>query len=211
MSRCSSNRASPVCAAAAIGLIAALSAAAPWRGAAAADAAPAEDIRDIRGPKGIFPAWLLPALVAGGALLALGAYGVWRWHRRRPSSPPLQPFEIALKRLEEIRRLLDPASVREFSVAISGLVRQYIEDGFKVTATHCTTEEFLHDLLESPDATLAAHRNLLGQFLQQCDMAKFAGVSLSRQIMESLYQSARRFVIETHEAEEAAHDSLPAA
>ncbi|HME40054.1 MAG TPA: DUF4381 family protein [Steroidobacteraceae bacterium] len=209
MSGCRAGRASQVCAAAAIGLIAALSAAAPGR-AAAADAAPAQDIRDIRGPKGILPAWLLPALVAGGVLLVLGAYGAWRWHRRRRLTPPLQPFEIALERLEEIRRLLDPASVREFSVAISGLVRQYIEDGFKVTATHRTTEEFLHDLLESRDAALAAHRNLLSEFLQQCDMAKFAGVSLSRQIMESLYQSARRFVIETHAAEEAAHDSLPA-
>jgi hypothetical protein len=101
---------------------------------------------------------------------------------------------------------LDPASVREFSIAISALVRQYIEDGFKVTATHRTTEEFLHDLLESPQSPqspLAAHRNLLAQFLQQCDMAKFAGVSLSRQIMESLHQSARRFVIETHEAAQA--------
>jgi len=223
------KRASRMCAAAAIGFIAAFPAALPSRtaAAAAADTAPAEDIRDIRGPKGMLPAWLIPALLAGGALLAIGGYAAWRWHRRQRLPVALRPFEIALKRLEDIRKLLDPSSVREFSIAISGLVRQYIEDGFKVTATHRTTEEFLHDLLESPDATLAAHRGLLAEFLQQCDMAKFAGVSLSRRIMESLYQSARRFVIETHEAEEAAaiqqsariqpstrteeaHDSLPA-
>jgi hypothetical protein len=98
---------------------------------------------------------------------------------------------------------------------MSDVVRQYIEAEFKVTATHRTTEEFLHDLLESSNAALAAHRNLLAEFLHQCDVAKFAGVGLSRQIMESLHQSARSFVIEssnppprsTHIKE--AHDSLP--
>ena len=187
------------------------------------DSAPADDIRDIRGPKGIFPVWRLATLLAAGALLAVGGYAAWRWTRRRASPHPLQLFEIALQRLEDIRTLMRPSSVREFSIAISDIVRRYIEDQFKVTATHRTTEEFLRDLLESSNASLAAHRNLLAQFLQQCDMAKFAGVGLSMQIMETLHQSARSFVIEsskplpTAESHGAArstrtreaHDSLP--
>ena len=169
------------------------------------------------------PGGALLALLAGGALLIIGGYAVWRRARRRGSPRAQQLFEIALQRLEEIRALMQPSSVREFSIAISDIVRHYIEDEFKVTATHRTTEEFLHGLLESPNASLAAHRNLLAQFLQQCDMAKFAGVGLSMQIMESLHQSARSFVIEsskplpaaeTHEglrstSAEEAHDSLP--
>ena len=191
--------------------------------AAAADVAPAEDIRDIRGPKGIFPLWLVAALLAGAVLLALAGYALWRWKRRQPPARVLLPFEIALQGLEDIRRLLDPASVREFSIAITDIVRKYIEDAFHVTATHRTTEEFLHDLLESSNASLAAHRNLLAEFLNRCDMAKFAGMSLSRQIMESLHQSARSFVIESSKPVAAAqtqqaahstrvreaHDSLP--
>jgi hypothetical protein len=225
------NRASRACAAAATGLVAAFSitlplAAAPSSaavGATAPDVAAADDIRDIRGPKGIFPLWQVAALLAGGALLIIGGYAVWRWARRRGSPRAQQLFEIALQRLEEIRALMQPSSVREFSIAISDIVRRYIEDEFKVTATHRTTEEFLHGLLESSNASLAAHRNLLAQFLQQCDMAKFAGVGLSMQIMESLHQSARSFVIEsskplpaaeTHEGLRStsageAHDSLP--
>jgi hypothetical protein len=192
-------------------------------GSASADGAPAEDIHDIRGPKGIFPLWQLAALLAAVALLAAGGYAAWRWTRRRRAPRALQLFEIALQRLEDIRRLMQPSSVREFSIAISDIVRRYIEDQFKVTATHRTTEEFLHDLLDSSNASLAAHRNLLEQFLQQCDMAKFAGVGLSMQIMETLHQSARSFVIESSkplppvQASEAArstrtreaHDSLP--
>jgi hypothetical protein len=164
-------------------------------GTTAAEAA--EDIHDIRGPKGIFPLWQVAALLAAVALLAAGGYAAWRWTRRRRAPRALQLFEIALQRLEDIRRLMQPSSVREFSIAISDIVRRYIEDQFKVTATHRTTEEFLHDLLDSSNASLAAHRNLLEQFLQQCDMAKFAGVGLSMPIMETLHQSARLFVIES--------------
>ena len=139
--------------------------------------APDEDIRDIRGPKGMLPAWLIPALLAGAALLLIGGYALWRWRRRRTRPRILLPFEVALQRLEEIRRLLDPASAREFSIAVSDIVRQYIEVQFMITATHRTTEEFLRDLLESSNASLAAHRSLLAEFLNQCDLAKFAGVS----------------------------------
>jgi hypothetical protein len=114
-----------------------------------------------------------------------------------PPARPLLPFEIALQGLEQIRMLMDPSKVREFSIAISDIVRKYIEDAFHITATHRTTEEFLRDLLQSSNTSLAAHRNLLAEFLNQCDMAKFAGVSLSRQIIESLHQSARSFVIES--------------
>lgn len=158
---------------------------------------PDEDIRDIRGPKGMLPSWLIPALLAGALLLLIGGYAAWRRYRRRHRPRVLLPFEVALQRLEDIRTLLDPASAREFSIAVSDIVRQYIEIQFMVTATHRTTEEFLRDLLETSNAALAAHRSLLAEFLNQCDLAKFAGVSLSRQILESLHRSARTFVAES--------------
>jgi hypothetical protein len=171
----------------------------------------------------VLPPWLIPALLAGAALLILGGYAAWRRYRSRSNRPRvLLPFEVALQRLEEIRTLMDPASAREFSIAVSDIVRQYIEVQFMVTATHRTTEEFLRDLLESSNAALAAHRSLLAEFLNQCDLAKFAGVSLSRQILESLHRSACSFVSEsskpppaaqTREAPPArireARDSLP--
>lgn len=191
--------------------------------AARANTAPAGDIRDIRGPKGMFPLWLLLALLAGAALLAAGAYAVWRWMRRRQQPRPLTHLEMVLQRLEATRALMHPSTVREFSIAISDIVRGHIEYAFDVTATQRTTEEFLHDLLASSNAALAKHRGLLEDFLQRCDMAKFAGVTLSQQVMERLYESARRFVIESSKSHEAArtpqfppgnaqkaHDSLPA-
>ena len=165
----------------------------------------AEDIRDIRGPRNLLPGWVLPALAAGAVLIALGIYGFWRWRRKR-AARVLLPYEIALQRLEEIGALMQPARAREFSIAVSDIVRIYIEQRFNVTATRRTTEEFLHDLLKSSDAALARHQGLLGEFLHQCDFVKFAAQSLTRQNMESLLQSARAFVLATAET----HDSLPA-
>jgi hypothetical protein len=192
-------------------------------GSAASATAPADDIRDIRGPKGMFPLWIAIALAAALALLAAGGYGAWRWFHRKRKVRPLRPFEIALQRLEEIRPLMRPSSVREFSIAISDIVRRYIEEEFHLTATHRTTEEFLHDLLQSANGALSSHRNLLAHFLNQCDVAKFAAASLSARIMETLHESARSFVTETSKPTAAAqppagpaplpkpqtHDSLP--
>jgi hypothetical protein len=180
--------------------------------AASAADVPGDDIRDIRGPKGVFPLWLLLVSLAVIALLIIGAYALWRWKRRRRRPRPLTHLEIVLQRLEATRALMQPSTVREFSGAISDIVRGHIEYAFDVTATQRTTEEFLHDLLgssnapavggppttgPSSNASLAAHRSLLEEFLYRCDVAKFAGVTLSQPIMESLYESARRFVIET--------------
>jgi hypothetical protein len=177
--------------------------------ASTAAAEAVEDIRDIRGPKYLLPPWLLPAVIAGAVLLALGAYGIWRWLRRRRRPRVLLPFEIVLQRLEEMRALMQPAKAREFSIAVSDVVRRYIEDRFSVTATHRTTEEFLHDLLESSHAPLAGHRALLSEFLQACDLVKFAGMSLTLQNMESLHHSARAFVLETAKPDELIANGAP--
>jgi hypothetical protein len=216
---CAALRTSAIAAAAATGTTAAPPASAVD---VAGSASSAEDIRDIRGPQFVAPAWLLPALVAGGTVLALGAYGIWRRQRRHPPRTPL-PFEVALQRLEGIRALMQPQSVREFSTAVSDIVRSYIEQRFDLTVTHRTTEEFLRDLLEFPHAELARHRGLLSEFLHQCDLVKFAGMSLNLQSMESLHHSACDFVRTTGRPDETAqigtagpsrddrkaHDSIP--
>jgi hypothetical protein len=200
----------PLRACAAVAWVLVLFAAAPAFSQTPTPAAPAEDIRDIRGPKTIYPAWLIPALIAAGLLISAGAYAAWRWKIRPRRQRPLLPHEIALLRLEEARALMQPATVREFCIAISDIVRGHIEQAFEVTATHQTTEEFLHDLLSSGNAALAVHRNLLAEFLHRCDEAKFAGMSLSPQLMESLHRSARNFVITTSPAVPAAGAAPPA-
>ena len=166
-------------------------------GAALAEAE--EDIRDIRGPKAVPGSWVLPAVLAGAIVVALCAYAVWRRRHRGTRRRSLTLSEQALQGLENTRPLMRPATAREFGIAASEVIRNYIETRFDVIATQRTTEEFLQTLLQSSNETLARHRSLLEVFLQQCDFVKFAGASLAVTDMESLLQSARGFVLETGE------------
>ena len=156
-----------------------------------------EDIRDIRGPKHIPSPWLWPLWLAGGAALAALLYAAWRWNQRRALIAALLPYEIALAKLEAARALMQPENAREFSITVSEIVRQYIEVRFQVWAARRTTEEFLHDLIDPSDVSLAHHRDLLADFLRHCDLAKFARWVLSAEEMETMLQSARSFVLTT--------------
>jgi hypothetical protein len=172
-----------------------------------------EDIRDIRGPRNVLPGWIVAALGAGVGVLALSIYLYWR-RRRNQRMRILLPYEVALQRLEDIRALMQPSRAREFSTAVSDVVRNYIEQRFEVAITRRTTEEFLRNLIEFPVPSLARHQSLLSDFLQQCDLVKFAAMSLADQSMESLHNSARTFVLATAKTEEVsaakeARDPLP--
>jgi Domain of unknown function (DUF4381) len=166
-------------------------------GAALAEAE--EDIRDIRGTKAVPGSWVLPAMLAGAIVVALCTYVVWRRRHRGTHRRSLTLSEQALERLENTRPLMLPATAREFGIAASEVIRNYIEKRFDVIATQRTTEEFLQTLLQSSNETLARHRSLLEEFLHQCDFVKFAGASLAVTDMESLFRSARGFVLETGE------------
>ena len=157
-----------------------------------------EDIRDIRGPKSeLISSSLLPVLIIAALVVAVGVYILYR--RRGKGAPvrKLTLLEQTLERLEATRPLMKPATAREFGSAASEVIRNYIEKRFNVIATQRTTEEFLQALLQGSDATLARHRPLLADFLQQCDFVKFAGASLAESDMEALFNSARGFVVET--------------
>ena len=165
----------------------------PAASAAGATAA-ADDIRDIRGPRPVASPWVLWALVGGGILAALFVYGLWRWIKRRRNAPEPSDVEVALRKLEAARTLMQPGRAREFSIEVSGIVREYIERRFHVMAAHLTTHEFLHDLVLSADPALAAHRDLLGEFLESCDLAKFGGWNLNIGQMSTMLEGARRFI-----------------
>jgi hypothetical protein len=158
-----------------------------------------EDIRDIRGPKAVPGSWVLPAVIAGAIVVAVCAYAIWRRRNRTTRRRSLTLSEQTLERLENTRPLMRPATAREFGIAASEVIRSYIERRFHVIATQRTTEEFLQTLLQSSNEALARHRSLLEEFLQQCDFVKFAAGSLAVADMESLFRSARGFVLETAE------------
>ena len=155
-----------------------------------------EDIRDIRQPRHIPtpPPWV--AVAAGVITLAAAAFALWKWVQRGRFLEML-PHEIALQYLEEARRLMDPNQAREYCFAVSKIIRRYVEERFHVHAPTLTTDEFLRDLVEVRETLLESHRALLGEFLQHCDLAKFAGWRYSQPDLEAMHASARTFVQQT--------------
>jgi hypothetical protein len=163
------------------------------RTAPPAQAAPEQDIIDIRPPIHIPAAF--PWMTWGaGAIAAAGlGYGAWIL-RRRPRRK--LPYEIALEHLAKTRGLMQPENAQRFSLAVSEIVRLFIEECLPVRAAHRTTHEFLRDLVNFPNSPLAAHRETLLDFLHHCDLAKFARWSLTVSRMEAMLESANAFVID---------------
>lgn len=159
-----------------------------------------EDIRDIRGPKSSPATWPMIAAVAAAILLVLAAWLIWRRRHRGSKGRMLSLAERTLYRLEALRPLMRPVTARAFSIAASEQIRLYTEEFFHVATVQRTTEEFLQSLLQTCDEALVRHRSLLAEFMHRCDLVKFAGDSLTETDMESLLQSARRFVLETSAA-----------
>jgi hypothetical protein len=156
-----------------------------------------DDVRDIHGPIRV-PAratwgWrLMGGLVGLGGLIA-----GWLYFRRRSSAQPRPAYEIAFEQLERARSLMQPEQAREFSIQVSAAVRAYLDQRFEVGSTHSTTQEFLATLLSTPHNPLQLYAGYLRDFLEHCDLAKFAGFALSVPQMEAMHTSAWRLVDET--------------
>jgi len=158
--------------------------------------APAQ-FADIKGPLDIRSpgAWIRIALLllaAGGVLAAL-----WWWWRRRPEpsqGPGESPSDRARKRLTAALDLRhDP---ERFATRVSEIVRLYLEERFGLHAPDRTTEEFLAELKTSV-ALESGHKALLGDFLTNCDLAKFARAEPGPAELDGLHEAAMRLVEET--------------
>jgi hypothetical protein len=159
-----------------------------------------QDIHDIRPPFHIPRSWFELAVIGGCCVLAALMVVAWRWRQRRVSAARKSAHELALERLGEARALMVPEQAREFSIAVSGIIRSYIEARFDIQAAHRTTPEFLRDLVTQADGPLASHREGLGEFMRYCDLAKFARWVLSVPEMEAMLASGIAFVTATASA-----------
>jgi hypothetical protein len=161
-----------------------------------------DDIRDIKPPEEVPIDWRPYLLVAGivALIVLLGAvmYIVLNRPRRQRIIPPRPAYEVALEALDRLRarNLMQSGELEAYYVGLSGIVRRYLEDGFSLRAPEMTTEEFLATATDD-SRLLASHRRLLGDFLTQADLVKFARAVPTLRDGEAAYEAARRFVDET--------------
>lgn len=153
----------------------------------------ADDIRDIRTvalePPFNWTLWISIGVVVLVLVVALVVYLIMRGRK-----PPLLPHEKALLGLEEARGEAKPGEGREYAYTVSEIVRQYIEQRFNVSATQNTTEEFLAELLENPNGSLAGYTTELEEFMSGCDLVKFAAMELDQEGIDQFHGTALGFV-----------------
>lgn len=160
--------------------------------------AEATDIRDIRPLIEIPNYWIW--LWIGLALLAVAALAFWIWkvlRQRKADAPPIPPVPahvLARQRLEEALALI--GQPKPFIIAVSDTLRIYLEDALQLRAPEQTTEEFLVELRHS--ALLNdVQKTSLGDFLQSCDLVKFAKYEPRESELRELHADALELVSET--------------
>ena len=164
--------------------------------------------QEIRPAKGGLARWPAPASrwlwIALGLMAVLAAaFLALRKFLTTPRTilhlaPPVPPHEIALNALADLRARgwIEALKIDPFYVALSGIVRRYLEGRFGLRAPERTTEEFIRDALSSRKLS-DAHRDLVAGFLEQSDLVKFARHAPGPSDMNNALDSAERLVRET--------------
>lgn len=163
----------------------------------------AGDIRDIKGLVPLPTDWWVWALVALVAM-TLVAVALYFLLRKKSSAPPskagiqLTAYDIAVQALQRLAEedLIGRGEADRFYTRLSDIVRHYLEGHFQLHAPERTTEEFLYEVSQNSSLS-QEHKGLLGAFLQECDLVKFARLRPSSADMKRALDAAERFVHDT--------------
>ncbi len=160
------------------------------------------DIRDIRPPVET-PLWVW---VLGIVLVCALAAALYFFLRRRkeivpvPAIPvPARPAgDIALDQLEALQHLKYPEKgmFKPFYSTLSDIIRRYLEARFNIKAPEMTTEEFLV-FAGNGSALSGEHKKILKDFLNGCDMVKFAKHQPTANEAQLNFDLAKELVLET--------------
>ncbi len=165
-----------------------------------------EDIMGIADPVNL-PVDYKPYILIGAGIVVLIGAGITtyillrRRERKIEEAPPRAAHEIAYEQLQEIvnANLIETEEIGKYYVLLSATVRYYLENRFNLHAPEMTTEEFLQvvSTAASDGVLIQDHRNLLQDFLTECDLVKFARYGPDEEQMQTAFASAKRFVDET--------------
>ena len=156
------------------------------------------DLKSIIDPErtSMIPLWMM---VSGGIIAVLiWALIMWliaramiRRHRALAGIP--KPRREALAKLRAAEKQIDKIDPHAFSIVVSDILREYVSAQFHLHAPRQTSQEFLNSIANN-ERFSAGERSLLAQFLEKCDLIKFANIAASRDDSAALLKDAFRFV-----------------
>jgi hypothetical protein len=153
-----------------------------------------EEFHDITPPVdySLLPPWVIFCGVLI-VLVLLGLVAWWirrRWQRPKPQQ---SPRERTLEMLQRIGREIEILSPYQFSIRVSDILRRYVTEQYHLPVTRQTSVEFLSALAKASPFS-EDERSLLEDFLNRCDLIKFARYDATMEDSSLLLEEATRFV-----------------
>ncbi len=140
--------------------------------------------------------WLLP-VAAGWIALSFVIFGVILWYKKdiRKSVPVILAHEFAFDQIERLieENYIERGMFKHFYQGISEILRTYIENRFSLRAPERTTEEFLQELREN-DVLEDAYKKILKEFLEHCDLVKFAAYQPQNEEIQKTFDTCKNFI-----------------
>jgi hypothetical protein len=155
----------------------------------------AEEFHDISPPVdySLVPPWVV--FCAAFVALTIIGLAVWWFVRRRMQRPAIvrSARDLALERLEAARVEIERITPYQFSIRVSDILRRYVTEQYQLPLTRQTSVEFLTALARHSEFS-EDDKSLLTDFLNRCDLIKFARYEATTADSELLLEEALRFV-----------------
>jgi hypothetical protein len=159
------------------------------------------ELHDITPPEELPPApprTMALGWIASGLVLLLFVLNVWVLYRRRRQESAVPPSQWALRELQRVRLPAGSTEyeLEEFYTQLSDVLRRYLDLRYHMPAPEQTTPEFLETMRRSPQLQ-PEQQAVLRDFLEQCDLVKFARAQPSREEWRKAAETAHAFVEQT--------------
>ena len=137
-----------------------------------------------------------PWMIFVGSLIVLTIIGLAIWYGRRffrKKQVTLSPRERTLAALSEIENEVEKIAPYQFNIRVSNILRRYVVEQFDLPMTRQTSVEFLNAIASAPNFG-DEEKALLADFLNRCDLIKFARYDATTVDSRLLLDEARQFV-----------------
>jgi len=160
-----------------------------------------DTLPDFRGPEALRRQRRNTIISAVAAVLVMILIVTVLWilaKRPKPVPPPVPPYRIALDKMQALTQseIWKNAQMDACAVALSQILRHYIEGRFDIHAPEQTTEEFL-ELAEARAPWPEEDQAGLAEFFSVTDQIKFAASRPGSDVLDELLAAARGFVEST--------------
>ncbi|OGS45097.1 MAG: hypothetical protein A2539_05870 [Elusimicrobia bacterium RIFOXYD2_FULL_34_15] len=165
-----------------------------------------DDIRDIKFPLHIPHSILFYFLLFSLPLLMVIFFLGYHYYKNREikgfftkQEPSKTADEIALEQLEKLKNmnLIEEGKIKEYYIILSEIIRRYMEGRYKIEVLDRTTGELYWEMKNAKiDKKVVSQ---VKEFLEDCDLVKFAKYVPSSEIIEKDFDTAKNIIETTKE------------